>query len=136
MSKKIKVEQLTDEILSYLENFKDVTEEACESGVKETATEGLKLLRSAHPEGSGKYQSWDEYNSGWAKRVNKQKTRLKGIQAILWNEKHYQLTHLLEKGHIIVKGPRAGERTQTFQHIAPVEEKLEGDLMKNIRKRI
>ena len=100
-NKRIKVDQLSNVILDYLENFKDVTEEACKNGVLETADDAVKELRNAHPPGSGKYRSWDEYNSGWKKRTSTQKTRLKGIQATIWNEKHYQLTHLLEKGHAL-----------------------------------
>ena len=136
-NKKVSVDELSNVILEYLENFKDVTEEACESGVLETADEAVKDLRSAHPVGSegqqaGKYNSWDKYNSGWTKRKSTQKTRLKGIQATIWNEKHYQLTHLLEKGHAKVNGGR----TRAFPHIAPVEEKCEDALVKNIRKNI
>jgi len=136
-NKKIKVDQLSNVILDYLENFKDVTEEACKNGVLETADDAVKELRSAHPVGSkgqpaGKYRSWDEYNSGWKKRTSTQKTRLKGIQATIWNEKHYQLTHLLEKGHAL----RDGGRSDSFTHIAPVEQKCEDNLIRNIKKNI
>lgn len=129
-TKKCSVDQLSNVILDYLENFKDATEEACEIGVLKTADEAVNELRHAHPSGSGKFRSWDEYNRGWTKRKNK--TKLKGIQAIVWNEKHYQLTHLLEKGH----ATRDGGRTQAFKHIAPVEQKCEHNLIENIKKNI
>lgn len=137
MSKKIKVDELSNVIKEYLENFKDVTEEACKEGVLTTADEAVKELRSAHPVGSegqpaGKYGSWDEYNKGWTRRKEGQKTRLKGIQAVVWNEKHYRLTHLLEKGHAKVNGGR----TQAFPHILPVEQKCEEKLLQNIKKNI
>lgn len=131
-NKKVSVDELSNVILEYLENFKDVTEEACESGVLTTAEEAVKDLRSAHPAGSGKYGSWDEYDSGWTKRVSKMKTKEKGILAVVYNEKHYRLTHLLEKGHALV----GGGRTQAFPHIAPVEQKCEENLIKNIKKNI
>lgn len=131
MSKKIKVDELSNVIKEYLENFKDVTEEACEEGVLTTADEAVKELRSAHPSGSGDYGSWDEYNSSWKKRKEK-KTKNKGILAIVYNEKHYRLTHLLEKGHATVNGGR----TRAFPHIAPVEQKCEENLLRNIKKNI
>lgn len=131
MSKKIKVDELSNVIKEYLENFKDVTEEACEEGVLTTADEAVKELRSAHPSGSGDYGSWDEYNSSWKKRKEK-KTKNKGILAIVYNEKHYRLTHLLEKGHATVNGGR----TRAFPHIAPVEQKCEENLLQNIKKNI
>ena len=131
-NKKVSVDELSNVILEYLENFKDVTEEACESGVLTTAEEAVKDLRSAHPAGSGKYGSWDEYDSGWTKRDSKMKTKEKGILAVVYNEKHYRLTHLLEKGHALV----GGGRTQAFPHITPVEQKCEENLIKNIKKNI
>ena len=132
MSKKVSIDDLSNVILEYLENFKDVTEEACKDGVLTTADEAVKDLRSAHPAGSGKYGSWDEYDKGWTKRASTMKTKEKGILAVVYNQKHYRLTHLLEKGHALV----GGGRTQAFPHIAPVEQKCEENLIKNIRKNI
>lgn len=131
-NKKVSVDELSNVILEYLENFKDVTEEACKDGVLTTAEEAVKELRSAHPEGSGKYGSWDKYDKGWTKRVSTMKTKEKGILAVVYNKDHYRLTHLLEKGHALVNGGR----TQAFPHIAPVEEKCEDNLIKNIKKNI
>lgn len=131
-NKKVSVDELSNVILEYLENFKDVTEEACKNGVLTTADEAVKELRSAHPAGSGKYGSWDKYDSGWAKRVSSMKTNEKGILAVVYNKDHYRLTHLLEKGHALV----GGGRTQAFPHIAPVEQKCEDNLIKNIKKNI
>lgn len=130
MSEKIKVDDLSKEIMKCLDEFKDVTEEACEKGVLETADEAVRELRSAHPAGSGEYGSWNEYNKGWTKRTNKSKQ--KGILSVVWNQKHYRLTHLLEKGHAKVNGGR----TRAFPHIAPVEQKCEENLIKNIKKGI
>ena len=132
MSKKVSVDDLSNVILEYLENFKDVTEEACKDGVLTTAEEAVKDLRSAHPAGSGKYGSWDKYDKGWTKRSSTMKTKEKGILAVVYNKDHYRLTHLLEKGHALV----GGGRTQAFPHIAPVEQKCEENLIKNIRKNI
>ncbi|MBQ1294602.1 MAG: HK97 gp10 family phage protein [Clostridiales bacterium] len=130
--KKVSVDELSNVVLEYLENFKDVTEEACRDGVLTTADEAVKELRSAHPAGSGKYGSWDKYDKGWAKRAETMKTKEKGILAIVYNAKHYRLTHLLEKGHALV----GGGRTQAFPHIAPVEQQCEEKLIKNIKKNI
>lgn len=126
-NKKISVDELSDVVLEFLENFKDVTEEAAEKGLDETANTALQQLRNAHPPGSGRYGSWDAYNKDWT--VMKLKRDKK---AVIHNKKHYQLTHLLEKGHAKVNGGR----TRAFPHIAPVAEKCEGELVKNIKKYI
>ena len=137
MSKKVKVDDLSNVILEYLKEFQGVTEEACQKGVLETADEAVRELQNAHPIGSegqpaGKYGSWNEYNKGWTKRKSTMKTKLTGIQAVVYNKDHYRLTHLLEKGHALV----GGGRTQAFPHIAPVEQKCEEKLIKNIKKGI
>lgn len=131
-NKKVKVDNLTKAILTELENFQDVTAEACEKGVSETAKKAVKALRSAHPAGSGKYGSWDEsYNRGWKVMQTKRDKRY-NKKATIHNETDYQLTHLLEKGHALV----GGGRTRAFPHIAPVAEECEDELLKTIKKYI
>lgn len=131
MSKKVKVDQLAKEIEKTLEDFVGVTEEACDKGVRETAKDAVQALRNAHPSGSGKYGSWDEYNSGW-KVIQTKTDKRYHRKATIHNETHYQLTHLLENGHALVQGGHTGK----FPHIAPVAEKCEGELVQNIRKYI
>lgn len=127
MSKKVKVDDLSKAILEELKNYEGVTEEAAWNGVSDTSKAALQELRSAHPSGSGRYGSWDKYNRGWTvKKTKRDKT------ATIHNATDYQLTHLLEKGHAKVNGGR----TRAFPHIAPVAEKCEDELLKNIRKYI
>ena len=125
MSTKVTVDNLAKAIMKELEEFKDVTEEACDKGVSETAKEALSKLHNAHPSGSGKYGSWDKYNKGWTvKKTKRDKT------ATIHNATDYQLTHLLEKGHAL----KGGGRAQAFPHIAPVAEECETKLVQNIQK--
>lgn len=130
MSKKVTVDNMASAILQELEKYRDVTDEAVEKGVSETAKEAVKELRNAHPSGSGRYGSWDEkYNKGWKVMQTKRDKRYHK-EATIHNATDYQLTHLLEKGHAL----RQGGRAQAFPHIAPVAEKCEDELVNNIRK--
>ncbi len=131
MAKKTSVDNLAKEIEKTLMDFVGVTEEACEKGVSEAARGAVSELRSAHPSGSGQYGSWDEYNSGWKVMQTKTDKRYHK-KATIHNENHYQLTHLLEKGHALVQGGR----TRAFPHIAPVDEKYSDLLVNYIKKRI
>ena len=131
MKNRVKIDDLANEIAKTLEEYIGVTEEACERGVIETATDAANELHSAHPSGSEQWGSWNKYNADW--EVRKEKGKIKhGMLAIVHNKKHYQLTHLLEKGHAKVNGGR----TRAFPHIAPVEERAEHLLIENIKRGI
>ncbi len=130
MSKKVTVDNLASAIMHELEEYRDITDEAVQKGVSETAKEAVRELRNAHPAGSGKYGSWDKsYNKGWKVMQTKTDKRYHR-KATIHNETDYQLTHLLEKGHAL----HQGGRTQAFQHIAPVAEKCEDELLQNMKK--
>lgn len=129
MNKKVTPEDLGKEIASILDDFKNVTEEAAEAGVMDTAQKAVADLRAAHPSGSGQWGSWNEYNSGWTMKKEK---KGKTTKAIVHNKTKYQLTHLLEKGHAKTNGGR----TRAFPHIAPVAEDAEEHLVLNILKRV
>ncbi|MBQ1296116.1 MAG: HK97 gp10 family phage protein [Clostridiales bacterium] len=126
----ISPDALAKTIESTLQDYVDVTEEACIKGVREVANRCVSELHSAHPSGSGKYGSWDEYNASWVKT---RKTSKKGVYSEeVHNQKHYQLAHLLENGHAL----RGGGRTRAFPHIAPVAERAEETLLETIKKHI
>lgn len=130
MNKKVKPENLGKEIASILKEFQGVTAQAAEAGVRETAEEVVKDLRSAHPSGSGVYSSWDKYNAGWT--ATDQRKWNKGFLSIVHNKTKYQIAHLLEKGHAKTNGGR----TRAFPHIAPAADKADRMLIENIKKRI
>ena len=127
---KVKVDQLSKAINEALNEFVNFTEEAVDKGVSETAKEAVKELQNAHPSGSGQFGSWDKsYNKGWKVMQTKTDKRYHK-KATIHNATDYQLTHLLEKGHAL----RGGGRTRSFEHIAPVANKCEDELVKNIKK--
>lgn len=127
MGKKISVDDLAKTITETVKEYMDVAEDAAEKGVEETAKEALTQLHNAHPSGSEVYGSWDAYNRGWTvKKTKRDKT------ATIHNKDHYQLTHLLEKGHAKVNGGR----TRAFTHIAPVADKCDSTLLQNIKKQL
>lgn len=124
----VTTQQLDKAFMDILETFKDATDEVVEDAVTSVGKDCVRELKHANPVGSGKYHSWDEYNSTWT--VTRTKRDIKGNkQATVHNSKHYQLTHLLEKGHALHQGGRA----QEFPHIAPVAEKAQEWLFDRIK---
>lgn len=128
---KIDANQLANEIMKTLEQYKGVTEEAAAKGVIETADQAVAELQVANPPGAGHYRSWDKYNRGW-KRTKLTKDRKSVYVECVHNATEYRLTHLLENGHAKTNGGR----TRAFPHIAPVAEKAEAALYQNIKKHI
>lgn len=131
MGKKVKVDDLANEILKTLDDFSGATDEAVSVAVTTTAKTLLGKLKNAHPSGSGDYGSWDKYNASW--KVTQTKTDKRyHKQATIHNVKYYRLTHLLERGHALV----GGGRTRAFPHIKPVADEAEELLVTNIKKEV
>ena len=133
MNKKVKVDDLAKAIEQSLKDFQGVTDQACVDGVLDTAQEAVKELHLAHPSYTPVYQSWAKYNKGWGIDLKKKKS---SVMSIIHNKTEYRLAHLLEKGHALKHGGRKVGETRAFEHIAPVAEKAEKELLENIKKRI
>ena len=102
--------EITAEILDDANNA--LTDAVDDAGL--WATQELRASSMSH--------GWKHYSQGWTyRREGKRGNRVK-----VYNESHYQLTHLLEKGHRIIRhdGTDTGKRTAAEPHIAPVNDKV------------
>ena len=70
-----------------------------------------------------------KYRRSWTSEVESKRSY---DSAIVYNKKHYRLTHLLEYGHAKANGGR----TRAFEHIAPVNEKAQEKAIKRIKEAI
>lgn len=99
--------QLSKILNEYDENVRALVKKTCESVAKETAKDVKNNAEAVV--GNGPYsRSWKatETKGGW----------------IVHNEKHYQLTHLLENGHAIANQfGEYGGRVAAYRHIGPAE---------------
>ena len=127
---RIQASQLTKTIMETLDDFKGATLENVRDAANSAAIDAMHELQTAHPSGSGKYGSWDDYNRDWAVKDTTKKAT--SVSVTVYNKKHYRLTHLLEKGHAL----RQGGRTRAFEHIAPAEQNAEKTFMEKVRKGI
>ena len=97
------MEELLDEI------NRDV-EDSARKNMSTVAKESVQKLRNTSPRQSGSYAK------GWS--VKKQGD----MDVIVHNKTDYQLTHLLENGHVVRNKKGTYGRTNGIKHIAPVED--------------
>ena len=97
----IQMEQILDE-------FDDKVNRVLNEAAVETADESADKLRNTSPRKSG------EYAEGWT-------VKKEGDGNVIVHNTHYQLTHLLENGHVIRNKKGTYGRTSGIKHIKPVE---------------
>lgn len=115
---------ISKEIQKILDEETQRVREVVNNSVEKVADAAVKELKDSSPKKSGKYAK------SWKKKESKLAT---GSQsAIIHNEKHYRLTHLLEFGHATVNGGRVA----AHPHIASAEQKVIKDFEEEIRRGI
>lgn len=90
--------------------------------------EAVSKLKETSPEKTG------DYKKGWA--IKREKTRSGINDVTVHNKTDYQLTHLLENGHLIVNAKGEYGRTRPIKRIAPVEEFCEMELPAEIEREL
>lgn len=124
MSKSIKPDLLTEEIMKALESYSDDISEVVVEEANQIGKKVVDELKQNSPTGVRK-----SYAKGW-KLKKDQKVRRYSVK--VHNKTDYQLTHLLEFGH----ATRNGGRTKANPHIRPVEEKYSKEFEDELREKI
>ena len=121
----INIADQLDKILSdYAGDVKGITNNA----INVVSKQAVSRLKEKSPKKTG------DYSKGW---TAKKQHGLGGIvDIVVHNKTDYQLTHLLENGH--VKKNQYGEygRTTPKVHIKPVEEWANKELVKEIEREL
>ena len=121
MAKTIKPEELVDEIMKGLDEYKDLSTEAMKEAVTEVARNVKKNIQAKAPVKTGRYKkSWK------TKKTEENNERL--VCTVYAGR--YQLTHLLENGH----AKRGGGRVEGIPHIHPAEQAGNKELVAKISK--
>ena len=104
------VDNMVDEIMKGLREYADLADDAMKKAVRKTAASVRKEISDNAPKRTGKYAK------SWAtKKVAENSHKL---EMTVHSKDHYQIAHLLEKGH----AKRGGGRVNGKPHIAPAEE--------------
>lgn len=115
-----------EQLAEILNDYDEAVHKMAEKIIFQTSKEAVQRLRSTSPRRPG----GGDYARGW--RVS----RRKKLGVIVHNATNYQLTHLLENGHMIVNGRGTYGRTNGIKHIKPVEEWGNEELVRRIETEI
>ena len=118
---------LVAEINEALDDFYQLVRDEFEGAAQEVGEEAVRQLKSIQ----WKTKTGKNYSRGWRLKIERWGSY------IIHNSTNYQLTHLLENGHIVVnaKGD-TGKRAEAHKHIEPVYEWVQGEIEREIRQRI
>lgn len=113
---------LSNEIMMLLNSYGEDVKEGVKEATEKVSAETVATLKSDSPKKTGAYAS------GWTKKKM-------GTGYVVHNKTHYQLTHLLEKGHAKVNGGRV---PPAKIHIKPAEEqaieRLEAEIIRVVQQ--
>lgn len=104
-----KTKSVSIQMKQILDEFSDKVNEVLNKSANDTADECVDKLKNTSPRKSG------DYSQGWAV-----KKEAKG-DVIVHNATNYQLTHLLENGHVIRNKKGTYGRAPAHKNIKPVE---------------
>lgn len=116
---------MSDSILDIKDILNDYSldiQESIQEEAEKVAKKGVAELKETSPK---RKLHGGKYAKGWRVKTNKGRGY---IDCTIHNSTNYQLTHLLEKGHL----NRDGSKTKAFVHIAPVEQKCIKEYEKNV----
>lgn len=126
MSKKVSVDGLADAIAQELSGYGREVAAGVKKEVKQVATECRKEISQNSPVLTGSYKA------GWGTRTEYESSE--DIRIAVHNRTDYQLTHLLENGHLSSNGTkREFGRVAAHPHIRPAEEHAEEKLMRKVK---
>lgn len=110
-----------------LDRYGREAKKAIDASAQETAKECVQQLKNTSPKRTGAYaRSWTVKKEGHG-----------GVtDYIVHNSKHYQLTHLLENGHVIRNKKGTYGRTHGVKHIAPAAEAAEQRFESSVRSKL
>ena len=119
-----KTESVTAQMKDLLDEINKDVETSAKKNIQTVAKESVQKLKNTSPVKTGSYAK------GWA-------TKRQGeMDVIVHNRTDYQLTHLLENGHVIRNKKGTYGRTHGIKHIAPVEEWAVNELPRRIMEGI
>ena len=121
------------QIADILDDYSKEVRRAMADAEDKIAKESVRKLKNTSPKRNGKNHI-RRYAEGW--RVKRVRTNTGIPDVIVHNKTNYQLTHLLENGHVVRNKKGVYGRTNGITHIAPVEQWASSELPLEIERKL
>lgn len=119
-----KTESVTAQMTELLDEVNKDVERSAKTNIQTVAKESVQQLKNTSPVKTGSYAK------GWGVK------KLGDMDVVVHNRTDYQLTHLLENGHVIRNKKGTYGRAPAHKHIKPVEEWAIDELPRRIMEDI
>ena len=119
-----KTESVTAQMTELLDQVDKEIEQSAKTNIQVVAKESVAKLKNTSPVKSGSYAK------GWG--VKKEGD----MDVVVHNRTDYQLTHLLENGHVIRNKKGTYGRTRGIKHIEPVYLWAQDELVRQIKMKL
>ena len=121
---------IADEIESWSEDVTDGVKEDVKVVSKETRDE----IKANSPTDKRRTSRRGRYKKGWSDKVSYEDRY--NIRMTVYNRTDYQLAHLLEFGHELVRKGKSIGRVEAKPHIRPAEQHAEDKLVNKVIVRV
>lgn len=115
------------DIKEILNDYSHEIQEAITESAEKIAKDGQIKLKSTSPKNQKNTSHKGRYAKGWRVKTTKGRGF---INCIIYNATDYQLTHLLEKGHLT----KNGSKTKPIVHIEPVHDECCEEFEKDVER--
>lgn len=123
----LKTASVEAQMADILDDYSKEVKKATTDAINKTSKESVQKLKNTSPKKTGKYaRSWT---------LKKERGR-DGLVTVIVHNKQYQLTHLLENGHIVRNKKGEYGRTNGIKHIAPVNDWASDALPQEIEREL
>lgn len=113
------------QIVDILEEYSTDIQEGITKAADEVAKSAVAELRNNSPKKTGAYRK------GWRKKTEK---GFGTVESTVYNATDWQLTHLLEKPHVIRNGRGTYGTSTPKVHISPVNDRCISEYEKDVEK--
>lgn len=110
-----------------LDEYDVKVKRATNNAIDVVAKQAVQKLKNTSPKRTG------DYARGWGLKRDR---GTGGIHTVTVKNRVYQLTHLLENGHVVVNAKGTFGRAPGIKHIKPVEEWANSELPQEIEREL